>query len=439
MATRCLQTDRGWAWLVLFAAVINQIVGVGFSIVLNAYYVPWLQYFGEGRFMTAWISSVNIGIMFFVGPLATALTSRFGVQRSLIASSLLSGSCYVISSYAQNITTLIVLCGAVSGAGVGVGYMAGYGIIGEYFEKWRGLAYGIAATGVGIAPMILAPLQQYLIDSYTWRGALIISAGVVLNGCVVGAIMRDPPVHHTHLPAHEQRPPCWDSRLIKDAPFLLLCVSNTLCGLGLSPGVVLFYDHLENQGLTQDAASWAFMIWGILNVCGRLAAAFIIQTQLLQFSGVHVYYVSQTLTGIFSALLGIPGQSYLYYNTMAGFYACCYGMLMAAWPMTCVEMFGQNRLMTAMGWFQESAGVGYIVGAPLGGYIADAFGSTALAYYGGGLCLAVGGLVVVPLPYLRSHGVKVEAAPNHLANDYSKIAPGTVRGMLSSDAAMPEV
>ncbi|XP_014678397.1 PREDICTED: monocarboxylate transporter 3-like [Priapulus caudatus] len=400
MATRRFQTDQGWAWLVLFAAMLNQILTLGFSFVLSAYYVSWMNAFGANRSVTAWVGSVNTGMLYLVGPLTTSIVSRFGVRRTVIGASLLSATGFIAGTFAQDIIVLIVFCGGVSGVGTGIGYIGGFAITGDYFEKWRGLAYGVASTGVGIAPMFLAPLQQYLIDSYTWRGALLISAGVVLNGCVVGAIMRDPPVHHASMSFKEYLRRCCDSSLFRDANYIILCLSNFMWGFGLSPVIVLFYDHLKGQGFTPEGASWAFTLWGILNVVGRLAAGFIIQTKLLHLCGFHVYYVSQIMTGISSVLLGIPGQSQLHYNAMAGAGGFFFGIMMSAWPMSCVELFGQRHLLSAMGWLLMSIGAGYFTGAPVGGFLADAAGSTPVAYYVGGSIIGVSGLVLLLLPHI---------------------------------------
>ena len=53
--------------------------------------------------------------------------------------------------------------------------------LGFYFDRYRNLAYGIASSGVGIGIMILAPITNYLIEQYTWRGTCIIFAGLQLN------------------------------------------------------------------------------------------------------------------------------------------------------------------------------------------------------------------------------------------------------------------
>lgn len=53
-------------------------------------------------------------------------------------------------------------------------------MIGRYFKNRRSLANGLSRGG-GAATFFLAPLLQYLVDSYAWQGCLIIIAGMELH------------------------------------------------------------------------------------------------------------------------------------------------------------------------------------------------------------------------------------------------------------------
>ena len=49
--------------------------------------------------------------------------------------------------------------------------------MGFYFEKKRAIATGLAVCGSGIGTFIFAPLCNYLVEEYTWKGATLILAG----------------------------------------------------------------------------------------------------------------------------------------------------------------------------------------------------------------------------------------------------------------------
>lgn len=63
--------------------------------------------------------------------------------------------------------------------------------VGHYFKDKRAFAMGLAVCGSGIGTFIFAPLTEYLVEQYTWKGAVLIEAGIMLN-CVVGGMLFRP-------------------------------------------------------------------------------------------------------------------------------------------------------------------------------------------------------------------------------------------------------
>lgn len=63
-------------------------------------------------------------------------------------------------------------------------------MLGLYFEKRRPVANALASSGECIITFVLTPLLQLLIDTFSWRGALLILGGLQLNLCVCGALLR---------------------------------------------------------------------------------------------------------------------------------------------------------------------------------------------------------------------------------------------------------
>ncbi|XP_014676343.1 PREDICTED: monocarboxylate transporter 1-like [Priapulus caudatus] len=328
--------------------------------------------------------------------------------KTVIAAYVVAAFACAGGAFAPNISTLIISCGVIAGACGGITFVAGVAIIGEYFEIWQGMAFAIASTGIGIAPLMLAPLQQYLIDVYTWRGALFISAGVLLNGCVVGAIMRDPPTDHKTLSAKELLQASCNKYQLNDIIYIIFCIFNFMHMFGVSASLVLLYDHLESQSYTPERASWSFTMWGILNICGKLFTGVLIHTKQVSQCSVHVLYTAQAMLGAFFILLALPGQVYLYYDVILSFYGFVVGMTAAAWPTVCVDLFGQKKLMATMGWLLLCQGAGCTIGAPIGGRLNDAFQTTSAAYYMAGCVSVISSLFVLVLLPIGRHNLEKE-------------------------------
>jgi len=95
-----------------------------------------------------------------------------------------------VSMFAQNVLTLIITIGFGTGLGFGLIYLPAIVSVTQYFEARRSLATGIAVCGSGFGTFVFAPLTEYLIGNYGWRGAMLIIGGIVLNCIIFGAMFR---------------------------------------------------------------------------------------------------------------------------------------------------------------------------------------------------------------------------------------------------------
>ncbi|KAK3601159.1 hypothetical protein CHS0354_019158 [Potamilus streckersoni] len=74
--------------------------------------------------------------------------------------------------------------------GFGFVYLPAIVMVGQYFEKRRALATGIAVCGSGFGGFVFAPLCEYLLFEYGWKGAMWIISGIILNGVVFASLFR---------------------------------------------------------------------------------------------------------------------------------------------------------------------------------------------------------------------------------------------------------
>lgn len=159
------------------------------------------------------ICSLLVGVTLCSGPISSSFVNKYGCRAVTIAGAILAGFCLVISAFAQNVLTLIFTVGVGTGFGFGLIYLPAIVSVTTYFEKYRSLATGIAVCGSGFGTFIFAPVTEYLIGEFGWRGATLILAGVVFNCIIFGAMFRplEPPkrirkkLHYTdeHVPLKE--------------------------------------------------------------------------------------------------------------------------------------------------------------------------------------------------------------------------------------------
>ncbi|ELU15285.1 hypothetical protein CAPTEDRAFT_171191 [Capitella teleta] len=195
--------DGGWGWIVLFASFLNSVILDGVCFSFGIFFLEYLDHFQENKGKTAWIGSVLNGTYMIMGPIAGALANKFGCRPVTIVGSIWSTIAFFASTYSPNINVLILTYGVLGGMGFGLMYLPAIVIVGFYFDKRRAFATGIATCGSGIGAFVFAPLCQVLIQTYAWRGAQWIIAGLVLNGVIIGAVFR--PLTHAESDRHHGR------------------------------------------------------------------------------------------------------------------------------------------------------------------------------------------------------------------------------------------
>ncbi|XP_055602409.1 uncharacterized protein LOC129751125 isoform X2 [Uranotaenia lowii] len=184
--------DGGYGWVVVFSSVMISLIMDGVSFSFGLIYMELLNYFGESKSKTAWIGSLFIAVPLLSGPIMSSLVDRYGCRKMTILGGMVATIGFVSASYSQSVEQLYFTFGIVSGLGLGVGYVTVVVSIAFWFDKKRTFATGIGASGTGLGTFLYAPLTQWLIEYFGWRGATLILAGTLFNICAMGALMRDP-------------------------------------------------------------------------------------------------------------------------------------------------------------------------------------------------------------------------------------------------------
>jgi len=185
--------DGGWGWVVVFASFMVNMIADGVTFSFGVIFIEFEKYFEEGKSKTAWIGSLFMAVPLLSGPIASFLTDRYGCQKVTIIGSIIASVGFVISAYADSLFVLFITFGLISGFGLSLCYVAAVVIVAYYFDKKRSLATGLSVCGSGIGTFIFAPLNHVLLSYYGWRGCTLILAGLFLNLCVFGMLMRDLP------------------------------------------------------------------------------------------------------------------------------------------------------------------------------------------------------------------------------------------------------
>lgn len=185
------------------------------------------------------------------------------------------------------------------GLGFALCYSPAIAMVGKYFSRRKALAYGISMSGSGIGIFILAPVVQLLIEQFSWRGALLILGGFVLNLCVCGALMR-PITLKDDQTTSEQNHVCrtetqgfqraspsltWTKEWVQTclcgslqqeynfllmSDFVVLAISVLFMAYGCSPLFVYMVPYALSIGVSHQQAALLMSILGVIDIIGNI-------------------------------------------------------------------------------------------------------------------------------------------------------------------------
>ncbi|CAM1312339.1 Mct1 (predicted) [Pycnogonum litorale] len=182
--------DGGWGWMVVFASFIIHVIADGITYTFGIYYVEFLDYFHQSNAKTSWILSILSGVTLSIGPISSALTNRYGCRGVTIVGTLIAAVGLICSIFAPSVEVLYLTIGIMTGCGFGFMYLPAIVSVSMYFEKKRAFATGIAVCGSGVGTFTMAPVLQYLVDIFGWKGAILVTAGIVLHCLIFGLFFR---------------------------------------------------------------------------------------------------------------------------------------------------------------------------------------------------------------------------------------------------------
>ncbi|XP_030837779.1 monocarboxylate transporter 9-like [Strongylocentrotus purpuratus] len=181
--------DGRWAVVVVIAAFIGRAIVSMQSSSMPLLTVEWEKRLGVTPSQVSWASTLATSPRFLIAPVAGALNRKFGCRPIVFV----GGFCAMTSILLLSMTNKlwqIFICSCLIGTSMGLVYQGTVIVVSVYFDKWLGRANGLAYSGVGMGIMAGSPLMALLIEVFTWRGALLIMAGLVANLSVTAAVYR---------------------------------------------------------------------------------------------------------------------------------------------------------------------------------------------------------------------------------------------------------
>ncbi len=186
-------------WLVAIACTVLQLC-LG-TVYAWSYFQPLLvEQFRWSNTDTSWAFSLNICCLGLSAAWGGVNLAKFGPRKLAVAGGILFAAGYALAAFALAVESLPLFYlgyGAVSGIGIGLGYVTPMTTVIKWFPDRRGQLTGIVAMGFGLGAFVLSVLlAPILMHMLAGNLTLVFAAlGAILGSVAIAsaALLKNPP------------------------------------------------------------------------------------------------------------------------------------------------------------------------------------------------------------------------------------------------------
>lgn len=171
-----------YGWIVVAIAFITMGIGVNSRTAFSLLFPAILEEFGWERGVTAAAFSIGFIAATIIAPIVGVLMDRWGPRYVISSGAVFVSLGLMLSTEITEPWQLYLTLGVlVVGGSIGLSYIGHGAFLPNWFIKKRGLAVGIAFSGVGVGSMLIFPVLQNQIDNVGWRQACWTMAFLMLT------------------------------------------------------------------------------------------------------------------------------------------------------------------------------------------------------------------------------------------------------------------
>jgi len=400
MAQREGSVETGYGWVIVFASLAIHAIGLGSPIVLWVALKPIAAEFNWPRSVPSLAFS-----MMMIGAGAGGIMmgwwmDKKGVFQPVLFGAVMIGIGALVASQSEGRWSLYVANGLLIGLlGKAAMITPLVANVTHWFDRRRGLAVAIIASGQGLAGTIWPPLFRYLNDAYGWRETYLIFGIIAICVMVPLALLLRPKAPIT--PPGRGRDGQTSEGRVLDLPAngvqALLGLATIGCCTAMAIPIVHLVSHATDLGIARARAAELLTV--------LFAAAFV--------SRILFGMAADRIGGVRTLLIGAACQAVMLVafsviTTLPGMYvaAFLFGLgfagIMPCYPLIIRLLFPARQAGWRIATSYMFASLGMAIGGWMGGYIFDLTGTYANAFLAA-FGFTVMNIFTIGFLYLRQH------------------------------------
>jgi MFS family permease len=400
---------RGWAVVASAFAIMFVTFGIVYSF--SAFFSALQESFAATRGDISLIFSIATALNYLLGAVSGPLADRFGARPICLIGVAIAGSGLLFAATANSLWHVTIGFGLGLGIGSGFCFVPSIAAVQRWFVQRRGLASGIAVSGIGLGTFVMPVVSEQLIATAGWRNAWVaLGALILVVGSATALWIDNSPERRGFLPdggmigqagpqGRQLAGGTVAGSSLGDAvvsrPFILLYLSLVPIWIGTSIPFVHFVPHAVDHGVARGTAVALFGLVGIGSTLGR----FLLGSVADRF-GRRALLVAVLAGLALTQLWWMAAAAAWQFAAFAVVFGALYGGFVALYPALTVDYFGGRNASGIIGFLYTGAAVGAFIGPRLAGDVFDRTGSYTISITIGAAttCLAALCVLLAPEP-----------------------------------------
>ena len=361
--------EAPYGWVVVWATFVCLALIFGVSYSFAAFFESFADEFAAQRADVSWIFGLSGFVYFVLGTLGGILADRFGPRLVCSAGMVLIALGLLLTSWAPALWMVYLSYGLLVGLGIAFVYTPSIASVQPWFTLRRGLAGGIASSGVGAGTLLVPVLVAMAIGPMPWREAMqVLALAVLVLGLLAAALLRRAPP--SARPGTGGTASGLSLRETLRTPTFRWFYLATVTA---SPVMFIPFAHLSasarDLGLQESLAVGLVGLIGVGSLVGRFSIGLLAD----RLGRAQTLVLMQLSMGLSYALWAAAGGHTLLV-LFALWFGLSYGSIVSLLPAICMDYFGGKAVASVVGALYSGAAVGNLLGPVLAGAAFDRSG-----------------------------------------------------------------
>ncbi len=387
-----------YGWVIVGVSFTTMAFHMAATFSFSLFQVPLIEEFDWSRGALGGAFALSMGLYAICSPTAGAILERKGPRALIPWGSALIGAGLTLGFFISSLWHSYLFLGVLIGIGLALsGFVTHNAILPRWFFRNRGLAAGIAISGIGIGSFILMPIIERTIAIFGWRYAYLIFGGSILFLLLPLKILllRNNPSDvgqnidgvSDEEAAGISRPTVSHSRKVGEVFWLVKGERNFWALMILAFVIGLNNNSIWSQlqiffvdaKFSTAFGAFVFGLTGAIRILGSVVLGWASD----RIARKRTQAISLFLAGLgVLVLLSVPHMSYgaALAFSFAAIYGFGVGGMSTCYAAMCADAYAGRSFAVIMGLLEIAFGLGGFIGPPMAGFMFDYTGSYVLPF-----------------------------------------------------------